>query len=380
MPKADGVAVVWEQFGPYHMDRCEALGRRFRGHRPVYGLEIAPASDLYAWAATGSGQNFEKITLFPGRIYEATGTFERWRKLVAACWSCKVRTVFVVNYNGLDIFLLAVAMRILGKRVYLMFESKSDDKPRHAWREPGKIVMILPYNGALAGGPRAAGYLRFLGFGKRPIVIGCCTVSMERVVAAAGEVAAPDFAARHFVLVARFVPKKDIATAIAAYARYRELARGTRREFHICGSGPLEDDIRRQIRDLRLDGVVLHGFLQHEGIARVLSAGLCLVLPSVEEQWGLVVNEALAFCLPILVTDQVGARDLLVRSAINGYIFEPGNVEGLARLMLRLSEDEAEWRRLVEGSRHLRHLADTERFADAVETLIGPSHHQGAAA
>jgi L-malate glycosyltransferase len=80
----------------------------------------------------------------------------------------------------------------------------------------------------------------------------------------------------------------------------------------------------------------------------------------------------LAFGLPTLATDQVGARNLLVRTAVNGYIFEPGNVEGLAHLMLRLARSEAEWRRLVEGSRQLRQRADSERFADAVLALLEP--------
>ena len=62
---------------------------------------------------------------------------------------------------------------------------------------------------------------------------------------------------------------------------------------------------------------------------------------------------------------------------MNGYIFEPGNVDGLAHLMLRLSTDETEWRRLVEGSRRLRHLGDAERFAEAIEALIQLSRRKG---
>ena len=370
MARTDSLALVWNQFGPYHMDRCEALGGRLKERITVYGVEIAPASDEYAWAVTGGGAHFTKVTLFPGRKFEQTYAVSRWWKLLNACWSRKVQAVFVSNYNRPEIFFLAVAIELLLRQVYLLAVSKFDDKPRQAWRELGKVALLLPYSGAVAVGPRAADYLRFLGFRRRPVVIGSNTVSLERVKAAAGNVKAPEFAARHFALVARFVPKKDIGTAISAYSRYRNLAGSRARAFHICGSGPLEPEIRAQIADLGLEGIVLHGFVQREGIARVLSGAICLVIPSIEEQWGLVVNEALAFSLPILATDQVGARDLLIRTGVNGYVYEAGNVEGLARLMVSVSQEEVEWRRLTEGSRKIRYEADVARFADAVERLI----------
>ncbi len=93
-------------------------------------------------------------------------------------------------------------------------------------------------------------------------------------------------------------------------------------------------------------------------------------MPSKEEQWGLVVNEALALGLPILCSDNVGARDSLVRTAVNGYIFEPDNIQGLAALMLRLASDESEWSRFAGASQDLAKLGDAARFAEAAVSLI----------
>jgi glycosyltransferase involved in cell wall biosynthesis len=366
----EAIAVVWARFGPYHMDRCEALGERMTGRR-VYGIEIVGRDRIYAWEATGPGASFTKHTLFPAETMPQTSSFGRLLGLLRVCVRVKARHVFLPSYDRYEFFVLAVALRLLRRRVYLLMVSKFDDKPRRLWREIGKSLLLKPYCGALAAGTRSEQYLRFLGF-RKPVVTGHNTVSLARVLegAGGGSLDRPAFAARPFVIVARFVPKKDIGTALAAYARYRELAAGAAHGLHICGSGALEGDIRQRIADLALDGVVLHGFLQREGVARVLAGGLALIVPSIEEQWGLVVNEALAFGLPILATDQVGARDLLIRTGVNGYIFEPGNSDGLAQLMLRLATDEAEWRRLVEGSHGLRPLADVDRFVDGVVALI----------
>jgi glycosyltransferase involved in cell wall biosynthesis len=137
----------------------------------------------------------------------------------------------------------------------------------------------------------------------------------------------------------------------------------------ICGSGPLESDLKERARGC--DGIHFLGFLQEDGVARALASSLALILPSVEEQWGLVVNEALAMGVPVLVSDNAGARDVLVRTAVNGYVFEPDNAAGLAQLMLRLAADEIEWRRLSEGAVAAAPAGDVARFVEGVVELTG---------
>ena len=63
-----------------------------------------------------------------------------------------------------------------------------------------------------------------------------------------------------------------------------------------------------------------------------------LVLPSKMETWGLVVNEALCFSLPVIVSNQVGAGQDLVIPEKNGYIFPVDNISALADSMSKLCE------------------------------------------
>ena len=65
----------------------------------------------------------------------------------------------------------------------------------------------------------------------------------------------------------------------------------------------------------------------------MLRKSLALILPSTEEQFGFVVLEALALGIPVIVSENVGARDLHVRTGVNGFIFEPDNEKGLAFFM-----------------------------------------------
>jgi len=67
---------------------------------------------------------------------------------------------------------------------------------------------------------------------------------------------------------------------------------------------------------------------------RVASA---CILASVSETWGLVVNEAMASGLPVLVSHRCGCVPDLVQEGVNGFTFDPLDMEELTRLMLKVS-------------------------------------------
>jgi len=96
-------------------------------------------------------------------------------------------------------------------------------------------------------------------------------------------------------------------------------------------------------------------------------------LPSIEEQFGNVIPEAQAMGLPVILSDNCGGRDLLVRSGVNGFVIEPDNARGMAFFMGLLSEDEGLWRKMCLESQLFAERADSARFAEAVEALITPA-------
>jgi glycosyltransferase involved in cell wall biosynthesis len=266
-----------------------------------------------------------------------------------------------------------VVLRLLGRRLVIMQDSKFDDKQRYLLKEALKSLLYRPYHAALVAGHRTKSYLAFLGMREERIFIGYDTVSMARIRRSARAERAPGgmtHGDRHFTVVARFVPKKNLSLALDAYAAYVAANPDAPRDLHLCGSGELEPALRQQAERLQLRGVHFRGYLQEHEIARVLASSLALILPSVEEQHGLVINEAIAMGVPVLASDNCGARDLLVRSGVNGYIFEPDNVAGLAHFMTLLDRDVDEWARLSRGSRQFEPAADTGFFVEAVGRVL----------
>jgi glycosyltransferase involved in cell wall biosynthesis len=117
--------------------------------------------------------------------------------------------------------------------------------------------------------------------------------------------------------------------------------------------------------------IIFHGFVQTEQVAKLLGTTLALVLPSIEEQFGNVVIEAQALGLPVLLSDVCGARDNLVRTAVNGFIFEPDNSQGLAWFMSLIAKDLELWKGMSKSANKFSSKGDVLNFANAVKNLIG---------
>ncbi|MDB5539297.1 MAG: glycosyl transferase family 1 [Devosia sp.] len=368
------VAFVWDNFGPLHADRCDAVARALGDRGVVVGIELFARSETYGWIPA-AGALFEKVTLFERRGVSA------WRvagALVGAIRRRDCRHVFLCHYHQPYVAISALLLRVLGKRLYFLGDSKFDDYPRRLWREVLKSIYLWPYHGAMSGSPRSRDYLRFLGF-RAPITPGYDTVDTARIRKQAGLFAAPQFAERHFVHIARLVPKKNTMVLIEAMGLLQRSGRLSR-ILRILGDGPEGEALRCRVRDLGLEEWVrFDGFVQTAAVSATLSRSLCIILPSIEEQFGQVVAEALALGVPAIVSPAVGARDELVRSGVNGFVVEPDNAEGLAYFMHLLSSDQELWASMSAGTERYRDFAGTARFSASALALIGHTESAGKA-
>ena len=362
---------VWENFGPMHVDRCEAIAVHYAGRRDVVGIELGGVSQVYGWTAS-STKSFSKVTVFAESSVEGISFWRRFYALVKTCVHQGRADFFFCHYEQLEVFLTVIALRLLGQRVYLMNDSKFDDKPRSIMREVGKTIALWPYSGALVSGRRSKEYLTFLLFSVDRIATGYDTLSIERIRRLAAADPAPKrghFEERHFTVIARFVPKKNLPMLMDAYANYVRSV-SVPRLLHLCGAGEMEDALREQALRLGVQNlVVFRGLIQTEEVALTLANTLALILVSVEEQFGLVVIEAQAMGVPVIFTAACGARDELLRSGVNGFLVEADNPVGVAYFMKLIASDEGLWRRLARGALEAAPLGDVARFVSAVEQL-----------
>lgn len=136
----------------------------------------------------------------------------------------------------------------------------------------------------------------------------------------------------------KVIPQKEPLLLIQALgllpARIRD-----RLHLVVAGDGPLRTEMITAGR--RLLGRRFHflSFLNQREIGRAYAIADLLVLPSRAETWGLVVNEALQWGIPVVVSDRVGCAEDLVHPGKTGQVFLAGSAGELARAIGRQISD-----------------------------------------
>lgn len=99
--------------------------------------------------------------------------------------------------------------------------------------------------------------------------------------------------------------------------------------IYIVGGVPTEE-YQKMCRELDLQNIHFEGFMKKERLLKYYQAADVFVLPTREDIWGLVINEAMAYSLSVITTDRCVAGLELVEDGVNGYIVPVGDVEALA--------------------------------------------------
>lgn len=162
----------------------------------------------------------------------------------------------------------------------------------------------------------------------------------------------------------RFVEKKQPLRLLETFARVR---RARSCWLLMAGDGPLRPAAEALASRLGVPGVRFTGFLNQTELPSAYAAADVFVLPSShDETWGLVVNEAMNFGLPVVVTDQVGCARDLVYEGENGFVVPHHDTDALARAIDALVADAALRARFGRKSRARIESYSVERAADGI--------------
>jgi len=118
---------------------------------------------------------------------------------------------------------------------------------------------------------------------------------------------------------------------------------------YIIGGKPPKEYIDL-LHNLSLDNVYFLDFMEKEMLSRYYLASDIFVLPTREDIWGLVINEAMSYGLPIITTNKCVAGVELVEDSINGYIIESDNVNQLINKCNKLLESSSVRRNFAQNN------------------------------
>ena len=144
--------------------------------------------------------------------------------------------------------------------------------------------------------------------------------------------------------VGRFTEVKRVPLLVRAHARAKFR---TRAPLVLLGGFPGEWEGEHPLEAMRETGdpdVFLAGWHGHEDLPDGLNAADLLVLPSVHEQFGAVIVEAMACGLPALAVDAYGPAEI-VEAGETGWLVPPDDLDALAGALTEAVDDDAERRR-----------------------------------
>lgn len=364
------VLLALHRIGPYHHARLNAAA-----FLNMHVLETRPQSSEYPWEFRPQG---------PYAIHQLRGQVESEadppveildHQLSTLLDTVQPQVVVSVGWADRSYQRLLLAAHRRRIPVVIVSDSRERDEPRSSAKEAIKRQLLRGYSAALVAGHESRAYLEQLGFSEEAIFQPWDVVDTD-FFAQAGRQALElpttqtRSVAAHFLCVSRFVSKKNHTGLLAAYADYQ--CQGGSWGLKLIGTGPLEAELHQAISQLPDPArVTLQPFQQLSELTVSYAQASAFVLASHTDQWGLVVNEAIAAGLPCLVSSACGCAADLIMHERTGWTFDPSDHQALSTLMLHAERQSPEARAAMQHSARERlELFSLQAFVEGLQQAL----------
>jgi glycosyltransferase involved in cell wall biosynthesis len=373
------VAIHWDRFGPYHIARLIAAYEYLQTlNIQLVGIETVKLDKIYGWDQINIRTPFKRYVIIPDHIDGRINPIS----LFVKTWNLSSRIapdIMVVDgYSTVDSLSLLFWAKRHRRPVVIMSESTFDDKQRGIVKEWIKRRIVALCSSALCGGTLHKEYMQFLGMSPERIALGYDAIDntyfetqtnlVRNNPRQAQQLPGLDDSTPFFLASSRFIKRKNLDGLLNAYYEYRRLHSeklGSEVPWRliILGDGEERSTLEQIIRDKKEPGVVLAGFRQIGELPSYYGLASAFIHSAFTEPWGLVVNEAMASGVPVLVSSSTGCAPDLVIEGQTGFIFDAEHPIELAELMLRFSSGKVDLTAMGQAAQ--AHIAGwgTNRFA-----------------
>jgi glycosyltransferase involved in cell wall biosynthesis len=329
--------ILWSKYKGVVFSRVHLDGEP-RGVTPSF-IQIAETEEI----RIGLGGVDLSYHQYPFRLlfrgsYTKAPLFRRIGALARDLYKHPVDLVIMPGYHRAEYWAMLAVCIVLRRKRAVFCDSTTADRPRVAWRDLAKRWFFGWCNGFFCYGTRSKEYLMSYGVSESKIAFRCQAAALPHDYSEAKVLAhyASNWRGRadqpHFVYVGRLSSEKGLEDLFSAFCILHQ--RFPRARLDFIGAGPLKEHLKRRAAGLKMTHAIsFPGSKSLDEIAVLFQTCTALVLPSHSEPWGLVVNEALSYGCPVVVSSVCGCTPDLVRDGVTGYSFEVGNVDDLVRAL-----------------------------------------------
>lgn len=280
-------------------------------------------------------------------------------RVLRETWRSPADLFILTGYDRVECWAQILIARVRGAKVAIFCDSTIHDRPQTFLRAKVKRLIFQSVDGIFCYGQRSAQYVSHYGARPEQIFQRCQAAALPpgydaaRAMQARVATRCGDPADR-LLYVGRLAAEKGLDTLFDAFAELR----AARPAATLVLAGVGSEEARLRLRAARLgidDAVRFLGGLHAAQLQDEYRRASLLVLPSLSEPWGLVVNEALNNGCPVVVSDRCGCVPELVHEGVSGFVHRAGDVADL-RDKLEIA---------------LQQLQDPQRTAQACVRIAG---------
>lgn len=168
-----------------------------------------------------------------------------------------------------------------------------------------------------------------------------------------------------FISVGQLIKRKGYHQLLKGWSQFSGAYDGTS-ALVIVGSGPEKDTLKQMTRDLNLSSVYFVGEVDYDDIALYYASADVFIMPTLEDNWSLVVPEAMACGLPIICSIYNGCWPELVHEGRNGWVFDPLKPDKVVQALINVLENASDLKRMGNESRLIVGNHTPEHAAEAI--------------
>lgn len=358
------IGIVFDNFGPYHVARMAGAAK----YCDVVAIEVSPSNSEYAWVNPDLPENLTHITFSNGTANgcDAAQFVQIFNeKLVPLGLDC----IAVPGWSSLAALALTRWCVERAIPVICMSETNGWDFERSWPTEFAKKGVVSHYAAALVTSDSQAQYMHELGLAPGAIFRGYNAVDNAFFASAAeavrssgampslGSTAMPqEWRNRYFLASNRFIEKKNLPTLLRSYAAFRQGRADDPADWPLVmlGDGEMRAELEALTAELGLGAHVHYpGFRQIDELPAYYATAGAFVHVSTTEQWGLVINEALASGLPAIVSRRCGCAEVLIADDANGLLIDPYDGGGITDALERMADPHVRERLAGQAAGHV---------------------------
>lgn len=334
-----------------------AFSKMYKNFKVIF---IAESRKIRSWKVDFSYLEFPYRVLFNEDL-ENIKKFKLYRILLKTLKMENPDILYIGGYSYIFYWVILFWGRLKGKKIIFEMDSNIEKPDEKKFFFLVKKIFVKLCDYGITYGKLSKEYFKKLGMTDKKIVLKpnvtdnrfWKSMSIKNSKKIEKLISKYRVKKKNLIYVGRFSKEKNLFFLLEAYNDAKQITMDVDWGLILIGDGPLKQDIQLFIKNNDIPDTKILGFMDREEISEIYSIGDIIILPSISETWGMVINEAMNFGLTVFVSKISGSSAELVKEGMNGFIFSPLKKDKLTSLILKAFNGKIDLEKFSENSKRI---------------------------